>query len=239
MAAAFCSRPVRATAILIDLYAQAAFPYYATSSLYAEIYRLLPNDTDLTLFIKQGFTSFNFAFSDNVADYHTPLDRRDNLSKLHIAGAGRQHARRRSQARADRITPSLAATDDVYLDIFGAVVAADAEELGAAARDLSVVLMHDRCVRTATEASRAGTGCCAILMPPALLIAVRCRWACCCIRWPWRFPGNPIRPTPIRSPCVKDLAFGVVAAALLVARMTIATCRDAESCGCGLRCLAS
>src|SRR6185437_1606948 len=58
---------------LIDLYARSV-PYYATSSLYAEIYRLLPNDTDLTLFIKQGFPSFNFAFSENVADYHTPLD---------------------------------------------------------------------------------------------------------------------------------------------------------------------
>jgi len=39
---------------LIDLYAKYV-PEYATSSLYHEIYRFLPNDTDLTLFIAAGF----------------------------------------------------------------------------------------------------------------------------------------------------------------------------------------
>jgi len=65
---------------LIDLYARNV-PEYATSSLVPLVYRLLPNDTDLTLFIRRGFTSFNFAFVGNVADYHTPLDRRQNLSQ--------------------------------------------------------------------------------------------------------------------------------------------------------------
>jgi len=64
---------------LIDLYARNV-PQYATGSLIPLIYKLLPNDTDLTLFINRGFTSFNFAFLGNVADYHTPLDRRQNLS---------------------------------------------------------------------------------------------------------------------------------------------------------------
>src|SRR5215472_3773872 len=63
---------------LIDLYAKSV-PVFATSSLYAEIYKYLPNDTDLTLFIKAGFPSFNFAFADNVRYYHSPFDSRANL----------------------------------------------------------------------------------------------------------------------------------------------------------------
>jgi hypothetical protein len=65
---------------LIDLYA-AHVPVYGTSSLYAEIYKFLPNDTDLTLFIHDGFPSFNFAFADNVRYYHSPFDLRRNLSR--------------------------------------------------------------------------------------------------------------------------------------------------------------
>ena len=65
---------------LIDLYA-AHVPVYGTSSLYAEIYKFLPNDTDLTLFIHDGIPSFNFAFADNVRYYHSPFDLRRNLSK--------------------------------------------------------------------------------------------------------------------------------------------------------------
>ncbi len=64
---------------LIDLYARAVHEK-ATSSLFAVIYRLLPNDTDLTVFLNKGQTGYNFAFSGNVAHYHTPLDRRANLS---------------------------------------------------------------------------------------------------------------------------------------------------------------
>ncbi len=63
---------------LIDLYANNV-PGYATSSLFAVIYKLLPNDTDLTVFLNAGFTGFNFAFSGNVAHYHTPLDTRAHL----------------------------------------------------------------------------------------------------------------------------------------------------------------
>src|SRR3569832_178895 len=65
---------------LIDLYAKSV-PEYATSSLFAVIYKLLPNDTDLTVFLNKQLTVYNFALSGNVAHYHTPLDRRENLSQ--------------------------------------------------------------------------------------------------------------------------------------------------------------
>jgi hypothetical protein len=72
---------------LVDLYAKSV-AHPATSSLYGEIYKYLPNDTDLTPFLQAGFAGANFAFIGNVADYHTPLDRRENLSPASLQSHG-------------------------------------------------------------------------------------------------------------------------------------------------------
>jgi hypothetical protein len=63
---------------LIDLYAHSV-PRFATSSLYGEIYKFLPNDTDLTPFLHAGIPGYNFALVGNEAHYHTALDRRANI----------------------------------------------------------------------------------------------------------------------------------------------------------------
>lgn len=72
---------------LIDLYAEHVRDY-ATSSIYDTIYKYLPNDTDLTLFLRDGFAGMNFAFIGNVADYHTPLDTIRNLSLATLQSHG-------------------------------------------------------------------------------------------------------------------------------------------------------
>ena len=72
---------------LIDLYARnVSRP--ATSSLYGEIYKYLPNDTDLTLFLRAGLPGFNFAFIGDVAQYHTPRDGSGNLSPASLQSQG-------------------------------------------------------------------------------------------------------------------------------------------------------
>ena len=43
------------------------------SSLYA-LYKLLPTDTDLTVYKAQGWPGLNFAFADGYSRYHTRLD---------------------------------------------------------------------------------------------------------------------------------------------------------------------
>ena len=102
---------------LIDLYA-AHVPVYATSSLYAEIYKYMPNDTDLTLFIADDFPSFNFAFADNVAHYHTPLDTRAHLSLVSLQEQGDNML---GVARGLQKTDyaDLKGPDDIYADILG------------------------------------------------------------------------------------------------------------------------
>ena len=58
---------------LIDQLAAAApFPY-ATSAA-AAVYKRLPNDTDLTVFLDAGMAGMNFAAAGGITRYHTALD---------------------------------------------------------------------------------------------------------------------------------------------------------------------
>jgi hypothetical protein len=105
---------------LIDLYAKSAGSYF-TSSLFAEIYKLMPNDTDLTLFIRDGIPSFNFAFSENVAHYHTPRDTRANLSRATLQHQGENLLDIVSGLEQTDF-PALKGGNDVYLSILGVVL---------------------------------------------------------------------------------------------------------------------
>lgn len=59
------------------------------NSLMYSIYKMLPNDTDLTVFREQGkLQGFNFAFIDNHFNYHTAQDDLAHLSKNTLAQQG-------------------------------------------------------------------------------------------------------------------------------------------------------
>jgi hypothetical protein len=103
---------------LIDLYAHSV-PRVETSSLFAVIYKLLPNDTDLTEFLADGVIGFNFAFADRVAQYHTPLDTRANLDPRTLQMQG-DNLLGVTTALMDADFDALkAGHDDVYLTLFG------------------------------------------------------------------------------------------------------------------------
>ena len=57
-----------------------AVPYPAANSLSYEIYRNMPNDTDLTPFKNAGYKGFNFAYIESRFDYHTLGDNISNTS---------------------------------------------------------------------------------------------------------------------------------------------------------------
>ncbi|NLG09177.1 MAG: M28 family peptidase [Deinococcales bacterium] len=58
---------------LIREFARVA-PRPVTSSLLYDLYRLLPNDTDLSVYLEAGMAGINFAFVEGVERYHTALD---------------------------------------------------------------------------------------------------------------------------------------------------------------------
>lgn len=67
---------------LIDSYVAANPSHPVGNSLAYSIYKMLPNDTDLTRFREDGdIDGFNFAFIDDHYDYHTSLDTYERLDR--------------------------------------------------------------------------------------------------------------------------------------------------------------
>jgi hypothetical protein len=72
---------------LIDQVKQIA-PYPITSSFFETLYRLLPNDTDFSVFRRAGVPGLNFAFGEGLEVYHSMLDTPGNLSLASIQHHG-------------------------------------------------------------------------------------------------------------------------------------------------------
>ena len=67
---------------LISEFANANPRFPAANSLMYSIYKMLPNDTDLTVFREQAnINGFNFAFIGDHFDYHTSLDTYERLDR--------------------------------------------------------------------------------------------------------------------------------------------------------------
>ena len=88
------------------------------SSLFFEIYKQLPNDTDFTVFKNYGIEGYNFAFIGDVKNYHTPDD---NLAEVNLSSF--QHHGENMWRLVSRLayldqmpTPQGRA---VYFDLFG------------------------------------------------------------------------------------------------------------------------
>ena len=76
-------------AAMIKEFAAAKTKYPASNSLMYSIYKMLPNDTDLTVFREQAkIPGFNFAFIDDHYNYHTAQDDSQHLSHNSVAHQG-------------------------------------------------------------------------------------------------------------------------------------------------------
>jgi hypothetical protein len=74
---------------LVNEFAAAKVPLPASNSLMYSIYKMLPNDTDLTVFREQGnIQGYNFAFIDDHFNYHTAQDDSKHLNKKTLEHQG-------------------------------------------------------------------------------------------------------------------------------------------------------
>lgn len=79
----------RGNGTLIKEFKKANPKYPVANSLAYSIYKMLPNDTDLTVFREDGdIEGFNFAFIDDHFDYHTALDNYERLDRNTLAHQG-------------------------------------------------------------------------------------------------------------------------------------------------------
>lgn len=74
---------------MVDAFKAGKVKYPVSNSLMYSIYKMLPNDTDLTVFREKGkIQGFNFAFIDSHFNYHTARDNYANLSPKTLAHQG-------------------------------------------------------------------------------------------------------------------------------------------------------
>ncbi len=76
----------RGNSKLIQEFSKVNPKFPVANSLAYSIYKMLPNDTDLTVFREDmDIEGFNFAFIDDYYDYHTALDTYERLDKNSLA----------------------------------------------------------------------------------------------------------------------------------------------------------
>jgi hypothetical protein len=94
------------------------------SSLTYEVYRLLPNDTDATVYRRAGMAVLNFAFIDGLVHYHTALDDLAHLSPRSVQHHGDNALAAVRALAAVPLEPPLETPggDAAYLDVFGRVL---------------------------------------------------------------------------------------------------------------------
>jgi hypothetical protein len=100
---------------LICEFAKAA-PQPVSHSLAYEIYKLLPNDTDLTVFRQRGLAGLNFAYIDGQPSYHTQLDSVSELDERSLQHHG-SYALALARHFGNLDLREVRAPDNVYFDL--------------------------------------------------------------------------------------------------------------------------
>lgn len=103
---------------LIDEFAESVSSPIA-NSLSTDIYGLLPNDTDFTVFKQAGMNGLNFAYIEGSNVYHSNIDDVANLDERSLQQHGMYAlALARGFGNSDLNGP-ITTSDDVYFDLFG------------------------------------------------------------------------------------------------------------------------
>lgn len=103
---------------LISLFAEAVGSQVSNSLAY-EIYRLLPNDTDFTIYKSAGLNGYNFAMIGAAARYHTPKDNLALLDRDTLRHHGEQVTALVGALQAKDLATLRAEDDASYFDLFG------------------------------------------------------------------------------------------------------------------------
>jgi hypothetical protein len=93
-----------------------ALPRPASSSLFFDIYQLLPNDTDLTVFKAAGKQGLGFAAIDGVTNYHTPLDDLAHVTPSTVQDHG-DHVLAMARALGDTELRQVSSQNATWFDV--------------------------------------------------------------------------------------------------------------------------
>lgn len=103
---------------LVKQFSAANVKFPVSNSLMYSIYKMLPNDTDLTFFREQGnIQGYNFAFIDGHYNYHTAQDDVNHLSKNTLAHQGKYLMPLLDYFSNADLTATQTTDDNVYFSI--------------------------------------------------------------------------------------------------------------------------
>jgi hypothetical protein len=89
------------------------------NSLSADIYKLLPNDTDFTIFKQAGMNGMNFAYIEGVGSYHSSLDNMTNLDERSLQHHGMYALALARSFGNSNLNAPISKGEAVYFDLFG------------------------------------------------------------------------------------------------------------------------
>ncbi len=153
----------------------------AASSLMPDLYRRLPNDTDLTEALSRGYSGLNFAFFAGLGAYHRPADTADALDPGSLQHIGEQALRAASAlapavdpAHPDAPAPPLPgrAPDQAYADLLGGPVLQYPAAAGWALVLLAAAGLTTYALRTASQSRLSLPGVAAGALAFAALVAL-------------------------------------------------------------------
>jgi hypothetical protein len=166
---------------LVDVLANVA-PHVAATSLSQEVYRRMPNDTDLTPWLRAGYPAMNFANVDGFGRYHQPTDTVGNADASTLQHHG-SYALALTRAFADReVLVPPATGDEVYFTagtVFVHYAAREATTLAGLAVGLLAIVLAVGAWRRRLPvgAVLAGAGVTLLALVAAALVAKGVWWA--------------------------------------------------------------
>lgn len=95
-----------------------AAPRPVANSMAYEVYRMLPNDTDLSVFKAAGLAGLNFAYIENPTHYHTRLDNAENVDRRSLQHGG-SYATALTRGFGNSDLTNTKEDDAVYFDVLG------------------------------------------------------------------------------------------------------------------------
>jgi hypothetical protein len=105
---------------VVEEFDRAAEHPFASSFMY-DVYRLMPNDTDMTVFKRSGASGLNFAYLGGAAHYHTNRDSVETIEEGSVQHHG-SYALGLARHFGNLSLEKTKAADGVYFDLLGATL---------------------------------------------------------------------------------------------------------------------
>ncbi|MEA2337415.1 MAG: hypothetical protein QOE82_1422 [Thermoanaerobaculia bacterium] len=194
-----------------------ALPRPATSSLYYDIYELLPNDTDLTAFKRAGLAGIGFAHIGRPIHYHSPLDNFANVTPSTVQHHG-DHALAMARALAGVDLRQTSSGNAVWFDVLSLFVIWWPQQFSLALAIVAFVLLLAAAFHTRTRPRSITIGVAGFFLSliAALLLGIAVNWLAGLRAYGAVWVAHP--GPMIAAAWLAGLLMAIVAAQWLVAR---------------------